>query len=89
MPSSSLHLVLTKQERAALSAALHTLLKLWGDSEDAGQERIHVKLRSIAAKVEALESEHGEPARKQGTSFAAQHGSAPAMDDSGQSPGRP
>jgi hypothetical protein len=57
MSRQSIQLVLTVQERSALSAALHTLLNLWGDSEDAGQARIHSKLRSIAAKLEALDPE--------------------------------
>jgi hypothetical protein len=58
MSRDSISLVLTKQERAALSIALKTLLELWGSSEDGSQARIHAKLKSIAAKLDAL---HGEP----------------------------
>jgi hypothetical protein len=57
MPRQSIQLELTVQERAALSIALRTLLNLWGDSEDAKQERVHAKLRRIAEKLKSLDSE--------------------------------
>jgi predicted DNA-binding transcriptional regulator YafY len=64
MSRQNIQLMLTAQELAALSAALHTLLKLWGDSEDASQERIHTKLRSIAKKLELLPTEQDDSAGK-------------------------
>lgn len=64
MSRRNIQLALTAQERAALSAALHTLLKLWGDSEDASQERIHTKLRSVAKKLELLGMKRDNAAAK-------------------------
>ena len=64
-------LALTTQERMALSIALSTLLKLWGDSEDARQERIHAKLRSIAKKLEVLGAERNNDAAKPSGSLSA------------------
>jgi hypothetical protein len=54
-PSKTASLTLTSQERVALSIALKTTLRLWGDSEDAAQERVRGKLHSIATKLDALE----------------------------------
>jgi hypothetical protein len=48
-------LMLTIQERVALSVALKTTLRLWGDSEDKAQERIRRKLQSIVGKLDALD----------------------------------
>jgi hypothetical protein len=48
-------LMLTSQERSALSAMLKTTLNLWGKSEDPIQRRLHGKLQSIATKLDALE----------------------------------
>jgi hypothetical protein len=62
MSQRHIQLALTTQERAALSIALSTLFKLWGDSEDAGQERIRAKLRSIAEKLEVLGAERNNAA---------------------------
>jgi hypothetical protein len=39
-PSMTPPLMLTSQERSALSAALKTTLKLWGESEDPIQRRL-------------------------------------------------
>ncbi len=64
MSRQNIHLALTAQEQAALSAALNTVLKLWGDSEDASQERIHTKLRSVAKKLELLGAERNDGAGK-------------------------
>lgn len=64
MSRQNIQLALTAQERAALSIALGTLLKLWGDSEDASQERIHTKLRGIAKKLELLGNEQNDGAGK-------------------------
>jgi len=47
-------LVLTAQERTALSIALRTTLRLWGISEDKAQERIRGKLQSIVEKLDTL-----------------------------------
>jgi hypothetical protein len=47
--------MLTSQERSALSAALKTTLKLWGESEDTVQKRLQGKLQSIITKLEALD----------------------------------
>jgi len=56
MPSSNTApLMLTSQERSALSAALKTTLKLWGESEDTVQKRLQGKLQSIITKLEALD----------------------------------
>jgi hypothetical protein len=52
-PNSSA-LVLTVQERTALSIALKTTLKLWVDSEDKAQERVRGKLQSVLTKLNAL-----------------------------------
>jgi|GEM_PF-5094555 len=62
MSRKHIQLALTAQERAALSIALSTLLRLWGDSEDASQERIRAKLRSIAKKLEELGAERNNAA---------------------------
>jgi hypothetical protein len=48
-------LVLTIHERVALSIALKTTLRLWGDSEDQAQERIRSKLQSVVKKLDALD----------------------------------
>jgi hypothetical protein len=48
------NLALTEQERAALSIALRTLLKGWGESEDQSQKRLHARLLAISAKLDAL-----------------------------------
>ena len=64
MSRRQVQLALTAQEHAALSIALSTLLKLWGDSEDGSQERIHAKLRSIAKKLEVLGAERNNDAAK-------------------------
>jgi hypothetical protein len=47
-------LVLTVQERTALSVALKTTLRLWGNSEDKVQESVRGKLESIVEKLDAL-----------------------------------
>jgi hypothetical protein len=47
-------LVLTVQERLALSVALKTTLRFWGNSEDRAQERIRGKLQSIVGKLDAV-----------------------------------
>ncbi len=97
MSRQSIQLPLTVQERSALSAALHTLLKLWGDSEDAGQERIHAKLRGIAAKLETLDPERTDGIDKRDAKPIARgiHSSGSrarsaltTRDDSEQSPNR-
>ncbi len=97
MSPQSIQLALTVQERAALSAALHTLLKLWGDSEDAGQVRIHTKLRSIAAKLAAFDpkradgvDKHDAESSSQGTGSSGSTARSDLMtrDDSEQSPNR-
>jgi hypothetical protein len=54
-PLNTAALMLTSQERSALSAAIKTTLKLWGDSEDAVQKRLRGKLQSILTKLEALD----------------------------------
>jgi hypothetical protein len=64
MPREHIQVALTARERAALSIALSTLLKLWGDSEDAGQERIHAMLLSIAKKLEVLGAKCNNDAAK-------------------------
>jgi hypothetical protein len=38
-----------------LAAMLKTTLKLWGDSEDPTQKRLHTKLQSIAKKLDSLD----------------------------------
>jgi hypothetical protein len=48
-------LLLTAQERVALSTALKTTLRLWGDSEDQAQERFRRKLQSVVKKLDALD----------------------------------
>jgi hypothetical protein len=62
MSRQHIQLALTTQEHAALSIALSALLKLWGDSEDASQERIRAKLRSIAKKLEVPGAERNNNA---------------------------
>jgi len=52
--SNTTTLLLTVQERLALSAALKTTLRFWGDSEDHAQERIRGKLHSIVRKLDSL-----------------------------------
>jgi hypothetical protein len=47
-------LVLTVHERLALSIALKTTLRLWGNSEDKAQERVRGKLQSVVRKLDAL-----------------------------------
>jgi hypothetical protein len=47
-------LELTVQERTALSIALKTTLRIWGNSEDKAQERVRGKLQSIDEKLDAL-----------------------------------
>ncbi len=54
MSSPTANLALTAQEYKALSAALQTMLKLWGDSEDATQERIYNKLPEHCEKAGSL-----------------------------------
>jgi hypothetical protein len=51
--STTTALLLTVQERVALSTALKTTLRLWGDSEDQAQERIRVKLQAVVKKLDA------------------------------------
>ena len=53
--ANSTTLVLTVQERTALSVALKTTLRLWGNSEDKAQERVRGKLESIVKKLDALD----------------------------------
>ena len=53
-PSKICPLILTSQERVALSTALKTTLRLWGDSEDKAQERFRSKLQSVVKKLDAL-----------------------------------
>ena len=53
--ANSTTLVLTVQERTALSVALKTTLRLWGNSEDKAQERVRGKLASIVEKLDALD----------------------------------
>jgi hypothetical protein len=53
-PSKTASLTLTSQERMALSIALKTTLRLWGDSEDQAQERVRGKLESVVRKLDAL-----------------------------------
>lgn len=53
--SNTTPLMLTSQERSALSAALKTTLKLWGESEDPVQRRLHNKLQSIVKKLDGLD----------------------------------
>jgi hypothetical protein len=53
--ANSTTLVLTVQERTALSVALKTTLKLWGNSEDKAQESVRGKLKSIVEKLDALD----------------------------------
>jgi len=53
--SKTAPLMLTSQELSALSAALKTTLKLWGESEDPIQRRLHGKLQSIVTKLNALD----------------------------------
>ena len=48
-------LSLTVQERVALSIALKTTLRHWGDSEDRAQERVHARLQSVVRKLDALD----------------------------------
>jgi len=47
-------LMLTSQERSALSAALKTTLRIWGDSEDRVQERVRSRLHAIVGKLDNL-----------------------------------
>ena len=47
-------LVLTVQERVALSVALKTTLRLWGNSENKAQDRVRGKLQSIVEKLDTL-----------------------------------
>jgi predicted DNA-binding transcriptional regulator YafY len=54
-PSKTSPLILTSQERAALSIALKTTLQLWGNSEDAAQERVRKKLQTVLRKLDALD----------------------------------
>ena len=54
-PSKTSPLILTSQERVALSTALKTTLRLWGDSEDPAQERFRSKLQSVVKKLDALD----------------------------------
>jgi len=49
-PSKTAPLILTSQERVALST-----LRLWGDSEDPAQERFRSKLQSVVKKLDALD----------------------------------
>jgi hypothetical protein len=54
MPASNnTSLVLTLHEPVALSVALKTTLRLWGDSEDKAQERVRGKLESVLRKLDA------------------------------------
>jgi hypothetical protein len=46
--------MLTSQERSALSAALKTTLRIWGDSEDRVQERVRGRLQAIVGKLDNL-----------------------------------
>jgi hypothetical protein len=46
--------MLTAQERSALSAALKTTLRIWGDSEDRVQERVRGRLQAIVGKLDML-----------------------------------
>jgi hypothetical protein len=48
-------LVLTTHERVALSIALKTTLQLWGNSEDAAQERVRKKLQTVLRKLDAVD----------------------------------
>jgi hypothetical protein len=57
--SSTAALSLTVQERVALSIALKTTLRLWGDSEGQAQERVRGKLQSVARKLDALAATKG------------------------------
>jgi len=54
-PSRATTLLLTVQERVALSIALKTTLQLWGNSEDAAQERVRKKLQTVLRKLDALD----------------------------------
>jgi len=54
-PSKTAPLILTSQERVALSTDLKTTLRLWGDSEDPAQERFRSKLQSVVKKLDALD----------------------------------
>ena len=54
-PPMTTPLLLTFQERSALSAVLKTTLKLWGESEDPLQSRLHGKLQSVIEKLEAFD----------------------------------
>jgi hypothetical protein len=52
--ANSTTLVLTVQEHTALSVALKTALRLWGDSEEKAQEKVRGKLKSIVRKLYVL-----------------------------------
>ncbi|MGA2851754.1 MAG: hypothetical protein ABSE46_22350 [Terracidiphilus sp.] len=54
-PSRTATLLLTAQERVAVSTALKTTLRLWGDSEDQAQERFRSKLQSVVKKLDTLD----------------------------------
>ena len=58
-PSRAATLSLTVRERVALSTALKTTLRLWGDSEDRTQERFRSKLQSVVKKLDALDVSAG------------------------------
>lgn len=67
-------LVLTAQERKALSVALRTSLRGWGESENSTQKRIREKLESVLTKLDALDD---------GSPLAGR-----VRDDSAQFPGK-
>ena len=54
-PPKTSPLILTSQERVALSIALKTTLQLWGNSEDAAQERVRKKLQTVLRKLDAVD----------------------------------
>jgi hypothetical protein len=58
--SKAAPLTLTVQERWALSAALKTTLRLWGDSENRIQERVLEKLKCVLRKLEAHDKANRE-----------------------------
>ena len=74
MPRPACNLTLTESERAALSIALRTLLKGWGESEDRSQQRLYARLLAVSAKLDTL-SQASAPASSS-TRVTAAHAAA-------------